>query len=358
MTGANYVVIHRMPKVAAWSLYHSLRASLPGVRIDLSHFLTPARLAAARRAALAPGVRPDVADSLRGQIEEAVRCAEEIDRRRRAGEPYCVISGYRDPLDQVVSQFFQGLSTFFPEIDVQADEVEAQAAFIEEKIGKMFRRLVAAGHPPANAEEGHFARVFIDDCLGWFDGEFKAFHEFDVFEHEPDELGNILIDRPPVRYLVYRQETLRDHFDDVLRQIPGVGVVTQVNENEAAGKDYAHLYRTFRKSFCPGREMLHFYYTSRYYRHFYRNEKPRFSSAPPGGRQGCDGPGLAAARLLRSAVLKLHSARDSARELQGELNATRQELDEARRLIAGMRATKAWRLRTLLRRVLHRPCTS
>ena len=47
-------------------------------------------------------VSPEVAESLHRQIGTAIGCAEEIEKRRKLGKPYCVITGYRDPLDQVV----------------------------------------------------------------------------------------------------------------------------------------------------------------------------------------------------------------------------------------------------------------
>jgi hypothetical protein len=101
--------------------------------------------------------------------------------------------------------------------------------------------------------------------------------------------------------------------------------------------------------------MLHFYYESRYFRHFYRNDQPRFRQPAVVAKVEHDEQSLVVAGLLRSAMVRLHATRDSANAFQRELNETRQQLDEARRLIAGMRATKAWRLWTLLRRILKRP---
>ena len=64
--------------------------------------------------------------SLQVQLDEALRCRQEMDRRRKQGKPYCVVSGYRDPLDQVVATLFQILPFWFPEVDVSSPDVAEQ----------------------------------------------------------------------------------------------------------------------------------------------------------------------------------------------------------------------------------------
>src|SRR5262245_28010473 len=107
--GMNYIILHRMQKVASQTIYHSLRHAAPHLTIEQAHFLTPNAIATIRERAALPDVRPDDAASLLRQVEVAQRCGAEIERRRKLGLPYCVISGYRDPLDQVISQLFQNL---------------------------------------------------------------------------------------------------------------------------------------------------------------------------------------------------------------------------------------------------------
>src|SRR5262249_59910101 len=113
--GMAYVVIHRMQTVASHPIYHSLRATAPHLTMEQAHFLTPQGIEPARRRAAMSDVHPEDAASLRRQVEVALRCGEEIERRRRQGRPYCILSGYRDPLDQLVSQLFQNLPNWFPE---------------------------------------------------------------------------------------------------------------------------------------------------------------------------------------------------------------------------------------------------
>src|SRR6185369_2669510 len=92
----DYAVFHRMGKVGSHSVLHSLRASAPSLRIDQSHFLTPQAIEKARQKVETLSLAPELAVSLRGQLAEALRCVEEVGKRRKQGNPYCVLSGYRD----------------------------------------------------------------------------------------------------------------------------------------------------------------------------------------------------------------------------------------------------------------------
>jgi len=331
----DYLVFHRMGKVGSHSILHSLRASAPGLRVDQAHFLTPEAIARVRQLAEAPATSPETAASLRGQVEDARRCVEEIERRRRRGNPYCVLSGYRDPLDQVVATLFQMLPLWFPEVDEAADDVAGQAAIMVRKFQTQFRKLIVDKAPASTAEDVRFANVFVKG-LNWFDREFRPFHDVDLYEHEPDELGMFRVERGPVLVLVYRMESLRGHFDEVLGRLPGVKSVQQINDNEAAKKKCAALYREFRRRLEPTPEMHDFYYNSRFFRHFYRGEAPHFAR-----------PGEPALRI-GAEVLHDAAARVS------ELESVRRELREAQELIGRIQATKIWRLRTLMRRVLLR----
>src|SRR5687768_11632472 len=110
----DYLVLHRMSKIGSFTVSNSLRAAIPHLQIDQIHFLTPQGIARARHEMEMTDQRPDVVDMLRKQIGVATRCVDEIERRRQQSKPFCVVAGYRDPLDQFVSYLFQNLTGWFP----------------------------------------------------------------------------------------------------------------------------------------------------------------------------------------------------------------------------------------------------
>lgn len=160
--------------------------------------------------------------------------------------PWTVITTVREPIAQAVSAFFHGGG----------------------------RRGVLGGATADDLVETLLAESWVRAPLRWFDREFAPALGIDVFEHPFDpERGHSVIETPPVRVLLLRQENLALAPAALAGFLGRPAAVAVPARNEAAEKEYAAQYREFLASVRLPGPVLDQAYSSRYARHFYADSE-------------------------------------------------------------------------------------
>ncbi len=270
----DWILIHQMGKVGSQTLEHSIRQSAPDLRVERHHQLHEGNLKRLETAANAPGTPEATAASLRYQVVMARACAADL--FGQPGSSYgCVLTGYRNPIDQVIASVFQNLDAYELPLQWTAASLPRDCEVVGEFLEHWFEQFLDAARTQECQEL--VCRFPFPQSVNWFDLEFAPFHNLDVYDYPPGKDGLLVIDRDQTRFILYQQEQLETQFPLIMRLIPGLSRMVQDNRNRAVDKPYAALYREFKLRFMPSAAMLEYYVTSKYYRHFYGN---RFSQRP------------------------------------------------------------------------------
>ncbi len=205
----------------------------------------------------------------------------QLDRGRRMGkllqqEPpvkCCILGEVRDPLDFVISAFFQRLPYFLPDLSFAPDQQDAELARVIECFHQLFS--YCRGGCPAEPLP-LYAKLFLGGpsvdryCDSW-----SRTYGIDVQAMPRAEPGVTHFHHAGQLHVLYRFEDLPNCLGDVLRRMGQIDEVPII-ETELEAEPHAPLYEVFKKQFVPTREMWDFYYDSPYFRHFYPGETTAF----------------------------------------------------------------------------------
>jgi len=165
-----------------------------------------------------------------------------------------VISLVRDPVARNISCFFQAFPVYFPgcPADMLSDG---------ERVGELVDLFM-------EKFEEH------ETPLEWFDTHMKPVFGIDVFaEPFPWEKGYKIYEGDEADLLVMRLEDLDACAARAFREFIGVDGFRMTPDNVSGGKQYAEMYRLFRRQAVIPRAMLEKMYGSRYMTHFYSREE-------------------------------------------------------------------------------------
>lgn len=233
--GSLPILIYALPKTASTSIHMSLNAvNIPSLHV---HVLSPAnitRIAAERRANGLP-VRDE-------RLSLAVHA-----RLQRTSEKVRIITSVREPISRNISAFFQRLSDFY------GDRPPATI--------------------PANEATERFLTEYSHDVpLEWFDVEFGKVTDVSIYDYPfPYEQGWSIVRSGRFEILILRVESSDAAKKEALSRFLGRPDIELVRSNTAEDKDYAVLYKEFRKQIRVPESYVDRMLNSRYARHFYSN---------------------------------------------------------------------------------------
>ena len=231
--GGQPLVVFSVPKSASSTVADALRRTVTGRPVFQIHLLTPERVATSERIyrETDPGAR--MLHIWQSQYLWSHLPTEE--------EPWDVVTLVREPIAQLISQYFQASHGLGP-----GSDPVAVARSVEEFVHK---RLPAT--------------------LGWFDLELQPHVGVDVYAHPFDPtVAHTTIDGPRARVLVLRTENVSQS-SSVLGTFLGTAAIALGRENSAERKEYGDLYAAVIEEIELSQEMLDIAYSSKVVRHFY-----------------------------------------------------------------------------------------
>lgn len=255
--GMNLLLVHTMGKVGSTTVAASLKAR--GFKKSWAmyqpHFLGEEWLANADRLAVegVPGWAT-LARQFREGFPRSHRLSEELVRWRQAGKQVTVITIVRDPVAVNISGLFHN-QAWWP------DELKATCA-----------------DPSAGclaALEDYFLESYPHDVPDvWLDKELRPLYDVDVFAEPFDKQKGYAIYRSDLaNILLLKLEKLDECAAEAFREFLGLEDFQLVTANTAEGKEYAAVYKAFRKNLALPDSYLDRMYSSRVAKQFYTPEE-------------------------------------------------------------------------------------
>jgi hypothetical protein len=179
---------------------------------------------------------------------------KELRRRRAKGQRVTVITLIRDPVAVNVSGFFHNQKWWPPELR------PADADLTVEYLDAL-------------------KRAFLDDYPheapgAWFDKEFRPLYDVDVFASPFDMSQGYAIYRSDVAdVLLLKLESLGRSAAAAFQEFLGIDDFQLVTTNTAEDKQYARVYKAFRKHLALPDDYLDKIYDSKLAHHFYAPEE-------------------------------------------------------------------------------------
>lgn len=243
---APQVLVYQMGKVGSLTICRSLNAVVPPLRVYHVHCLSEEGLGLLRRLH-----RRNWPEMPGRHVWRCEYLREALDAGR-GPERWKVISLVRDPVARNISSFFHVLDF---RVGFGFDERSATTP-----PDRLQQELVAA----FREFDGH------DEPLDFFDQEFRAVLNWDVFETEFDPgRGYGIYAAPGLDVLILRLEDLDRVVAEAFHEFLGLRDFELVPSNRAEGKNYGEAYQRFRSEVRFDDEYLDRMYESRYARHFY-----------------------------------------------------------------------------------------
>ncbi len=235
--GGHPLVVFSVPKSASSTVADALRRTVKGRPVFQIHLLTPERVAASEQK-----YRVTDPDARMLHIWQSQYLWRHLPT---AAAPWDVVTLVRDPIAQLVSQFFQESQALGPGRDPVA-VARSVEAFVDKRL-------------PAT--------------LGWFDLELEPHVGIDVYAHSFDPtVGHTIIEVARARVLVLRTEDV-SRSSGALGAFLGMSEIPLGRENSAEGKRYAQLYTAVMDEIALSPRTLDLAYSSKIVRHFYRPEE-------------------------------------------------------------------------------------
>lgn len=183
------------------------------------------------------------------------KLAAEKDVRRiidsDTAQRWYVISLTRDPVARAMSLIFQMLDDYFPGWRTKYKEGRLDLSKIQAEMMKLY-----------------------SDPSNWFDIQLKPVFDIDVYSHPfPHQQGyEIYKGKNNSRLLLIRLEDLNLVGKQAIKNFLNIRHFDFIQSNTGDKKEYASLYREFKKLSLPV-SFLERLYTSRYARHFYTDQE-------------------------------------------------------------------------------------
>lgn len=236
------IVIFQMGKVGSMSFYHSLRALDLDVPVYHAHVLAKLdEYEAAVRAQF-----PNPATYL-ASINEGRAIRREMDSARwPRWDLICIV---RSPVPRSISQFFETVHTFIPDVWQRATQGALQVQELHEA----------------------YLYQFQDTSpLNWFEDQLRNPFGIDVYA-TPFNIarGYEIYTRLPIRLLILRLEDADRVCTLAFREFLGLEQFALQRYNETQSKMYNQLYQEFQDTLKLDNAFIAKMHTTRYAQHFY-----------------------------------------------------------------------------------------
>jgi len=234
------ILVHQMGKVGSRTIISALE-KLDKWKVVQLHQLNEETLAQTRKMHSQRGLR----------IPLHVKEAERIKRKLMgSAHPIIIISMVREPISRNFSAFFQNLD--FHNINFK-DLTEAD---IYDVINTFLHKY------------NH------DVPLNWFDLQVKIPLGIDVYQYPfPHQTGYQVISKDQIRLLIMKCETDDDIKVSAISRFLGIEPFDMPRTNIGNNKDYAQIYKAFKRKIQLPDEYIQRMYESRYTRHFFKSNE-------------------------------------------------------------------------------------
>jgi hypothetical protein len=239
------VVIYQVGKVGSQTVYRTLCAARLSNPLYHVHWLSPDSIRDIEEQYRNSGTRVMPRHLITSRI-----LRRRLDRHAQAR--WLIITLVRDPVARTISEFFELMRVFYPELIASDKSVHADRAI--EVLQKTFEKFDES----------------TDRTCTWFDRELKAVLGIDVFAHPfgQQEGYSILRDRD-VQVLVLRLEDLDRNVMTLARFLSLSEPLRLVKANLSTTKEVASAYRFVLDNLYIPKPICARIYSSRYAEHFY-----------------------------------------------------------------------------------------
>lgn len=236
------IIVYQMGKVGSSSIYNALRRLELDVPVYHSHGI----------AHIEEGEM-----NMKAAFGEVAGHMQVLDRERKLrelvlGQPkqrWMLISGVRNPVDRVISTFFQMLEPVIPDLG----EKYAKGEVTLEQFHERFYKHIGRGAP-----------------RDWFDRQVKPVFGIDVYAVPfPHELGYQTYQAPRAQMLLIRFGDLNRQFGTVAREFLHIPHLELPRVNVSSEKSSGALYRDFLRTVRPPTAWLEAVLDTKLARHFY-----------------------------------------------------------------------------------------
>jgi len=226
LKAARPLLIYQLGKVGSSSLEQSLDRAWPGFTVH-AHSMIPHD----------------------GETLELTGMREFVVKKQK---PLLVVSLVREPISRNVSAFFENF-------DRELDKVGDRQNLSIDRMIEIF-----------------LAKYPHDMPLTWFDDHMKPDCGIDVYQHPFPSTGVQVIEQGHVRLLLLRMELDDPIKESAIKDFLGLKEFQIKRFNDAGQKAYVETYRLFREKFIPPDSYIEKMYESRYFKHFYADQKDQF----------------------------------------------------------------------------------
>lgn len=225
------IVIYQMGKVGSTTIYNALKKN--GVKnVFIVHRMNPKHIHEVNKMRKR---RLDVSDIIGIKIKELF-----IDK----GKKVKIITPVREPISRNISAFFQNL-----EVHTRSKKKKTE---ITDIINDFF--------------ENYPHRTPLD----WFDKEWKEVFNIDIYKYDFDKnKGYSIYKYKNFDLLVFKSELLDKDKEKLISDFLGVRNLKLVRKNIGEQKNYANLYKKFRKEINIPEHYSYNIHNSKYVNHFY-----------------------------------------------------------------------------------------
>jgi len=256
------ILIYQMGKVGSSSIKRSLKELELDIPLYHVHFLTDDRIDSIekdrRRYFNTENLkllhRPWLYQFLKRHIEKGLK-----------GRKWRVISLVRDPVVRNISAFFENLNITkidsHPRYRISSDILDIDPLNIAlEDVQLLF--------------DLFFDKFQHNEPLNFFDQEIKTVFGIDVFESTfPHASGYQIYRKTNADLLLLRLEDLNQQVEKAFGEFLGVENIALVNKNIGQEKEYARLYKRFKKFVQIPDAYLKKMYDSQFMQHFYSHDE-------------------------------------------------------------------------------------
>ena len=248
------ILVYTMTKVGTITFSESLKQI--GIRTIVTHFLAPKPL---NRLSQINFIDPDdevlwtILNNWTWMVDTVYICKY---LQKHLHKKLHVITGVRNPLDQLLSSFFQ---RFEAKCQYGLRNIPSHPDFLYSEIRDFIMQ-----------------RFILGD---WFDYELKANLQIDVYKQPFDSSkGYQIIEENNIRLLIIRLENLDDVWARAVTEWLGTERVSGMDltlnrANEASTRSTANLYKEAKSSIKFNQKLIEDIYETQYVKHFYSPEE-------------------------------------------------------------------------------------
>jgi hypothetical protein len=261
------IFVHQMGKVGSTTIAESCKKSRSDIDVYQPHALANCSIAAIHATIEKLRTKGITFQAYQDHMNATLHYTQIFDQRlqRTPKRSVCIITGFRNPLDRVLSNIFQGLFLDIPDLSFLPQNREHEAERISTHIDNGYKLLQS----PSPFEVPTFESAFWTPLL-WFSTDFLGCYNFTPYDLPSfiDKDVYAITDEERL-YIFYRFETLKDNLPRILEFVTNPADITIINKNITDEKASADLFREVKNRYKFPDEYIDLVYNSKYYRHFY-----------------------------------------------------------------------------------------